>query len=79
LPAFTGYEMTGIEYDDPLADKVIYNEDQTVSLILPNRIGEIAYRDFKAMDSSGAALGDIIFSEIELLDGSQLILHRHRQ
>ena len=79
LQLFTDYEMSGVEYDDPLADQVIFNEDETVTLILPDRIGEIAYRNFKARDSSGAALGDIYLNDIELFEGSQIILHKHRQ
>jgi hypothetical protein len=74
LPAFSGYEISGIQYDDPEAERVIFNADATVTLVLPDRIGEIAYRDFKAKDSNGAALGDVIFSDIRLLDNSTLRL-----
>ena len=74
LPAFSGYTITGIEYDDPEAERVIFNADATVTLILPDRIGEIAYRDFKARDSSGAAMGDIIFDDVRLLENSTLKL-----
>ena len=74
LSVFTGYEISGIQYDDPEAERVIFNADATVTLVLPDRIGEIAYRDFKAKDSSGAALGDVIFSDIHLLDNSTLRL-----
>ncbi|SIS76069.1 hypothetical protein SAMN05421686_104158 [Thalassolituus maritimus] len=74
LPAFSGYTISGVEYDDPEAERVIFNADATVTLILPDRIGEIAYRDFKARDSSGAAMGDIVFDEIRLLENSTLKL-----
>ena len=74
LPAFSGYTISGVEYDDPEAERVIFNADATVTLILPDRIGEIAYRNFKARDSSGAAMGDIVFDEIRLLENSTLKL-----
>ncbi len=74
LPAFSGYTITGIEYDDPEAERVIFNADATVTLILPDRIGEIAYRDFKAKDSSGAPMGDIIYDDVRLLETSTLKL-----
>jgi hypothetical protein len=74
IPAFSGYTITGIEYDDPDAERVIFNADATVTLILPDRIGEIAYRDFKARDSSGAPMGDIIFDDVRLLENSTLKL-----
>ena len=74
LPAFSGYTISGVEYDDPESERVIFNADSTVTLVLPDRIGEIAYRDFKARDSSGAAMGDIVFDEIRLLENSTLKL-----
>ena len=74
LPAFSGYKITGVEYDDPEAERVIFNSDSTVTLVLPDRIGEIAYWDFKAKDSSGAPLGDVVFDDIRLLENSTLTL-----
>lgn len=74
LQVFSGYTISGVEYDDPEAERVIFNADATVTLILPDRIGEIAYRDFKARDSSGAPMGDIIFDDVRLLENSTLKL-----
>lgn len=74
LSAFSDYTISGVAYDDPEAERVIFNADSTVTLILPDRIGEIAYRNFKARDSSGAAMGDIVFDEIRLLENSTLKL-----
>ena len=74
LQMFSDYTISGVEYDDPEAERVIFNADATVTLILPDRIGEIAYRDFKAKDSSGAPMGDIIFDDVRLLENSTLKL-----
>ena len=74
LSAFSEYSISGVAYDDPEAERVIFNSDSTVTLILPDRIGEVAYRDFKAKDSSGAPLGDVVFEDIRLINNSTIKL-----
>jgi hypothetical protein len=74
LSAFSDYTISGVAYDDPEAERVIFNADSTVTLILPDRIGEVAYRDFKAKDSTGAPLGDVVFEDIRLLNNSTIKL-----
>ena len=74
LSAFSDYTISGVAYDDPEAERVIFNADSTVTPILPDRIGEVAYRDFKAKDSTGAPLGDVVFEDIRLLNNSTIKL-----
>jgi len=75
LSTFSDYTISGVEYDDANAERVIFNADQTVTLILPDRIGEVAYIDFKARDNSGAPLGNLKFNNIRLLENSNITLH----
>jgi len=74
LPTLTDYTISGVEYDDPNAERVVFNADETVTLILPDRIGEVAYIDFKARDSEGESMGDLRFNNIRLYENSTLTL-----
>jgi len=76
LNFMSGYEITDIEYDDPSGPRTIINGDDTVSLILPHRIGAVTYNEFRVLDSNGAPLGELVFSDIELKENSQIILHK---
>jgi hypothetical protein len=79
LPMFeflTDYTISDVEYRDPDSPQVIANTDGSITIMLPSRIGEIAYRDLAVLGAESTPLGDLIFSNIRTVEGSRIILTR---
>lgn len=79
LPMFeflTDYTISDVEYRDPDSPQVIPNADGSITVMLPSRIGEIAYRDLAVLGAESTPLGDLIFSDIRTVEGSRIILTR---
>ena len=68
------YQISGVEYDDPEALRSVINEDGTITLTLPSRIGEISYIDMKIGSTSSAIIGNLYFKDIELRPDSSVTL-----
>lgn len=79
LPMFeylTDYTISDVEFRDPANSPVIANPDGSITVMLPSRIGEIAYRDLSVKGFESSPLGDLVFSDIRTLEGSKIILTR---
>lgn len=79
LPVFeflTDYTISDIEFRNPDDPQVIANVDGSITVMLPSRIGEIAYRDLSVKGFESTPIGDLVFSDIRTLEGSRIILTR---
>ena len=74
LNFFGDYEITGVTYADPSAPPSTVNDDGSVSLLLPDNIDEIAYRNIKFDSASSVTLGDLTFRNISSLPDSTVTL-----
>lgn len=74
LDFLTDYEITDIEYHDPLAPQVVTNTDGTITVLLPKRIGQIAYHNLAIKGLEETPLGDLFFNDVTTVEGSKLIL-----
>lgn len=79
VPGFgllSDYTVTGVEYSDPSADKSTLNNDGTITVLIPDRIGEIAFYDLSFGEAEETTpMGDLFLRDIRLLEGSRIILH----
>lgn len=70
------YTVTGVEYSDPNTEKSILNDDGTITVVIPDRIAEIAFYDLSFGDSEEVTpMGNLFLRDIRLLEGSHIILH----
>lgn len=78
VPGFgllSDYTVSGVEYDDPSGDKSIINNDGTITVVIPDRIGEILFNNFTfGDDENSSPLGVLSFRDIKLIPGSRIIL-----
>jgi len=68
------YQITDVEYDDPEAPRSTINEDGTITLKLPSRIGEISYIDMRIGSATNAIIGNLRFKDIQLRPTSTVTL-----
>jgi hypothetical protein len=69
------YTVTGVEYSDPNTEKSLVNADGSITVVIPDRIAEIAFYDLSFGDSEDATpMGDLFFRDIRLIEGSRIIL-----
>ena len=74
LNLVTDYEISDVTYSDPDAERVVLNEDGSFTILMPSRIGEIAYRDLSVSGSTGQIIGDLFFRDIRMTDASVVTL-----
>lgn len=74
LNLVTDYEISDISYDDPEAERVVVNDDGSIRVLMPSRIGEIAYRNMSVKGQEGAPFGDLFFRDIRTTEGSNVVL-----
>ena len=78
VPGFgllSDYTVTGVEYSDPNAEKSLVNADGSITVVIPDRIAEIAFYDLSFGDSEEVTpMGDLFFRDISLIEGSRIIL-----
>lgn len=74
LELMTDYEISDISYDDPDARIITQNDDGSITVLLPSRIGEIAYRDLAVKGQEDSPLGDLFFRDIRTAPGSNVVL-----
>ncbi|WP_320821244.1 hypothetical protein [Thalassolituus sp.] len=74
LDFLTDYEITEIEYHDPAAPQVVTNTDGTITVLLPKRLGQIAYHNMAIKGLEETPLGDLFFNDVTTVEGSKLIL-----
>lgn len=73
LNLLTDYEISGVEYyEDGPATTI--NADGSVSVQVPKRIAEIAFRDVNFKGSSGPAMGDLIITDLRMTKESTITL-----
>ena len=74
LDFLTDYEISDIEYHDPAAPQVVTNTDGTITVLLPKRIGQIAYHNMAIKGLEETPFGDLFFNDVTTVEGSKLIL-----
>lgn len=74
LDFLTDYEISDVEYHDPAAPQVVTNTDDTITVLLPKRIGQIAYHNMAIKGLEDTPLGDLFFNDVTTVEGSKLIL-----
>lgn len=73
LNLLTDYEISGVEYyEDGPATTI--NADGSISVQVPKRIAEIAFRDVNFRGSNGPAMGDLIIKDLRMSEGSSITL-----
>lgn len=73
LNLLTDYEISGVEYyEDGPATTI--NADGSVSVQVPKRIAEIAFRDVNFKGSNGPAMGDLIITDLRMSRESSITL-----
>jgi len=73
LNMLTDYEIRDVEYHDD-GPIMTVNEDGSVDLKVPKRIGEIAFKDVNFQGSTGPAMGDLTISNLQMSAGSKITL-----
>jgi len=78
LNLLTDYEISGVEYyeDGPITT---LNADGSLSVQVPKRIAEIAFRDINVRGSNGPAMGDLIIKDLRMTPESSITLRLHQQ
>ena len=74
LNLLSDYEISDVEYHDSDTPMVSYNADGSMSLKVPKRIGEIAFRDLKIAGSNGPAMGDLLIKDIRMSADSSITI-----
>ncbi|TNC92975.1 MAG: hypothetical protein CSH36_01750 [Thalassolituus sp.] len=77
LNLLTDYEISGVEYyeDGPVTT---LNADGSLSVQVPKRIAEIAFRDINVRGSNGPAMGDLIIKDLRMTPESSITLRLHQ-
>ena len=68
------YLITGVHYTNPDAPRSVINDDGSITLILPDRIDEVAYRNMKVNPTDLYTMGDLLFKNITLEPESSVTL-----
>lgn len=73
LNLLTDYEISGVEYysDGPVTT---LNADGSLSVQVPKRIAEIAFRNLNVKGSDGPAMGDLIIKDLRMTPESSITL-----
>lgn len=71
---FTDYTISGVEYYDGDEPKLTINEDGSIKIQAPKRIGEIAFKDFNTKGGTGPAWGDIIIKDVRMTADSSITI-----
>ncbi len=75
LNLLTDYEISDVEYHDPNGPRTTLNADGTLSVQVPKRIGQIAFRNLNIIGAKGPAMGDLFINDIRLSEESSITLH----
>ena len=59
LNLLTDYEISDVEYHDPNGPRTTLNADGSLSVQVPKRIGQIAFRNLNVLGAEGPAMGDL--------------------
>ncbi len=73
LNLLTDYEISGVEYyeDGPVTT---LNADGSLTVQVPKRIAEIAFRDFNIKGSNGPAFGDLVIKDLRMSPDSSITI-----
>ncbi|MDF1763659.1 MAG: hypothetical protein P1U57_09635 [Oleibacter sp.] len=72
------YTISDVEYFDDGKPAMNINDDGSISLKLPKRIGEIAFRNLQIAGPSSAPLGDLVLKNVRISEGSSVTINvRH--
>ncbi|WP_338352824.1 hypothetical protein [Thalassolituus oleivorans] len=74
LNLLTDYEISDVEYHDPNGPRTTLNADGSLSVQVPKRIGQIAFRNLNVLGAEGPAMGDLFINDIRLTEGSSITL-----
>ena len=74
LNLLTDYEISDVEYHDPNGPRTTLNADGSLSVQVPKRIGQIAFRNLNVLGAAGPAMGDLFINDIRLTEGSSITL-----
>ncbi|WP_320821261.1 hypothetical protein [Thalassolituus sp.] len=74
LNLLTDYEISDVEYHDPSGPRTTLNADGSLSVQVPKRIGQIAFRNLNVLGAEGPAMGDLFINDIRLTEGSSITL-----
>ncbi len=74
LNLLTDAEISGVEYHDSDTPMVTYNADGSMSLKVPKRIAEIAFRDLNIAGASGPAMGDLVIKDLRMSADSSITI-----
>ena len=72
LNLLTDYEISDVEYHDPNGPRTTLNADGSLSVQVPKRIGQIAFRNLNVLGAEGPAMGDLFINDIRLTEGSSI-------
>jgi len=73
LNFLTDYEISDVEYYDD-GPMTTLNEDGSLNVKVPKRIGEIAFRDVNFRGSNGPAMGDLIIKDFGMSEQSKITI-----
>lgn len=73
LNMLTDYEISDVEYYDD-GPATTLNEDGSLSVKVPKRIGEIAFRDVNFRGSTGPAMGDLVIKNLSMTQDSSITI-----
>lgn len=74
LNLLTDYEISDVEYRDPNGPRTTLNADGSLTVEVPKRIGQIAFRNLNVLGAEGPAMGDLFINDIRLTEGSSITL-----
>ena len=69
----TDYEISDVEYYDD-GPATTLNEDGSLDVKVPKRIGEIAFRDVNFRGANGPAMGDLIIKNFSMSEESKITI-----
>jgi len=74
LNLLTDYEISGVEYYNPDGPITTMNPDGSLSVQVPKRIGEIAFRNLNIKGSNGPAMGELYIKDLRMTPESSITL-----
>lgn len=74
LNLLSDYEISGVEYHDSDTPMVSYNDDGSINIKVPKRIGEIAFRDLNIAGGNGPVMGDLLIKDIRMSADSSITI-----